>query len=249
MTLVLFGGAAAVAQTIEPVHFSSQDKSLDAAPTAAPNGPTNLQALAIGTRDVVLLWQDNSNNETSFVVEGRASSETTFTALNPVPANVDAVFVTVPSSTPPGTTFFFRVRATNSSGNSAYSNVASVTTLTSDACVPSDTAMCLNSNRFRVQAMFLTPQGQSGDAHTVKLTENSGYLWFFGADNIEAIVKVLNACTPQFNRYWVFAGGLTNVRVLLAVTDTAHAATKVYINQQNRAFQPIEDAQAFATCP
>ena len=30
----------------------------------------------------------------------------------------------------------------------------------------------------------------------VPLTSDSGYFWFFDADNIELVVKVLDACTP-----------------------------------------------------
>ena len=57
----------------------------------------------------------------------------------------------------------------------------------------------------------------------MKLTDDSGYLWFFDADNIELIVKVLDGCGVN-NRYWVFAGGLTNVEVDIIVTDTPRAS-------------------------
>jgi hypothetical protein len=82
----------------------------------------------------------------------------------------------------------------------------------------------------------------------VKLTSDSGYLWFFGSANIEAVVKVLDGCGTN-NRYWVFAGGLTNVRVVLKVTDTMTGLIKKYVNPQGTAFQPIQDVSAFATCP
>src|SRR5262249_31785230 len=132
-------------------------------------------------------------------------------------ANVVAVFI---SSLTPNTSYDFRVRASNNIGTSAYSNIATAMTFATDSpCTATSTAMCLNANRFRVQAMYNTPQGLNGNAHTVPLTTDSGYLWFFSDTNIEAIVKVLNACTAGAgNHYWVFAGGLTNVRVLLAVT-------------------------------
>jgi hypothetical protein len=65
---------------------------------------------------------------------------------------------------------------------------------------------------------------------------------------VEAVTKVLNGC-PLNNRYWVFAGGLTNVRTVISVTDTQTGATKSYINPQGVAFQPIQDTSAFATCP
>jgi hypothetical protein len=58
----------------------------------------------------------------------------------------------------------------------------------------------------------------------------------------------LNACTLN-SRFWVFAGGLTNVRVVMTVTDTQTGTVKTYTNPQGVAFQPIQDTSAFATCP
>jgi len=242
------GGTAAFAQTLEPIGVP-EEQSFDKA-TTLPAAPTNLQVQAVTSTAVVLLWQDNANNESEFLVEGRPASSPTFTQIGSTPANVVAVFVT---SLDPNTTYFFRVRASNNIGTSAYSNVASATTPATDSpCTATSTAMCLQNNRFLVQAMFYTPQGLNGQAEAVKLTSDSGYLWFFSDTNIEAIVKVLNACTTASgNHYWVFAGGLTNVRVLLTVTDTgvSPAKAKAYINPQNLAYQPIQDTLAFATCP
>jgi hypothetical protein len=83
----------------------------------------------------------------------------------------------------------------------------------------------------------------------VTLTGESGYFWFFDPGNVEVTVKVLNACALN-NRYWVFAAGMTNVRVVLTVTDTkTGTATKTYTNPQGRVFRSILDTGAFATCP
>jgi len=61
------------------------------------------------------------------------------------------------------------------------------------------------------------------------------------------VVKVLNGCGVDSN-YWVFAGGLTNVQVVMTVTDTQTGAVKTYVNPQGQAFRPIQDTAAFA-CP
>jgi len=62
------------------------------------------------------------------------------------------------------------------------------------------------------------------------------------------VIKVLNAC--GFNsRYWTFAGGLTDVNVVMTVTDTQTGAITIYTNPQAISFQPIQDTDAFATCP
>jgi len=84
----------------------------------------------------------------------------------------------------------------------------------------------------------------------VTLTSDSGYFWFFNPANIEVVVKVLRACSQAAPRYWVFAAGLTNVEVTLQVTDTqAGGSPKTYLNPLNTPFQPIQDTDAFATCP
>jgi hypothetical protein len=114
-------------------------------------------------------------------------------------------------------------------------------------CVPSATAMCLQGDRFKVEATFKTADGTSGTAQTVRLTDDSGYLWFFAAGNVETIVKVLNGCGLT-QHFWVFAGGLTNVQVMIKVTDTQNAISKSYINPLNTPFQPLQDTGAFV-CP
>jgi hypothetical protein len=87
----------------------------------------------------------------------------------------------------------------------------------------------------------------TGNGQAVSLTGDTGYFWFFSTSNVEMVVKVVSGCT--FNsRYWVFAGGLTNVNVVMTVTDTQTGAVKTYVNPQGTAFQPIQDTNAFV-CP
>ena len=118
---------------------------------------------------------------------------------------------------------------------------------TTPLCVPGDTRLCLNGGRFQVEAQW-TANGSSGAAHAVPMTSDTGYFWFFADTNVEMVIKVLNAC--GFNqRYWVYAGGLTSVKVHLTVTDTQTGVVKTYDNPQGTPFRPIQDSSAFATCP
>jgi hypothetical protein len=117
----------------------------------------------------------------------------------------------------------------------------------SSPCTPSSTALCLSGGRFRVTAAWESATA-SGDGTGVQLTPDTGYFWFFESTNVEMIVKVLNGCSIN-NNYWVFSGGLTNVRVTVYVTDTQNGNVRTYINPVNVAFQPIQDTSAFSTCP
>ncbi len=115
------------------------------------------------------------------------------------------------------------------------------------ACAPGFNALCVSGSRFRLEAEWQDGAGHHGLANAVQLTAETGYFWFFDDHNVELVVKVLNACSP-FQRFWVFAAGLTNVQVDLKITDSLTGATKTYTNPQGRAFQPIQDTGAFATC-
>jgi Leucine-rich repeat (LRR) protein len=115
-------------------------------------------------------------------------------------------------------------------------------------CAPSSTNLCLSGGRFKVEVAWKTPDGQTGAGQAVALTPDTGYFWFFSASNVEMVLKVLNACGFN-NRFWVYAGGLTNVQVTVTVTDTANGTVRTYMNPQGTSFRPIQDSSAFATCP
>lgn len=117
-----------------------------------------------------------------------------------------------------------------------------------EACTPGNNRLCLAGSRFRIEATWTTQDGGTGPGRAVPLTSDTGYFWFFNSANVEMFVKVLNGCGVN-NRFWVFAGGLTDTRVRLTVTDTRTGASKVYNNPQGTAFRPIQDTAAFATCP
>jgi len=115
-------------------------------------------------------------------------------------------------------------------------------------CVADETTVCLGDGRFRLRAQWRTGDGQSGSGRGVKLTEDTAYFWFFNASNVEMVVKVLDGCGLNARR-WVFAGGLTNVRVELNATDTVTGIPRTYVNPQGEQFQPIQDTDAFDACP
>lgn len=111
-------------------------------------------------------------------------------------------------------------------------------------------SLFLNDGRFEVTVDWENDQGQSGQGVPSPLTDETGYFYFFNPENVELVVKVLNACNLDgFHKYWVFAAGLTNVEVTLTVTDTQTGAVRTYMNPQGQAFLPIQDTSAFDTCP
>src|SRR5712692_3439890 len=83
-----------------------------------PTAPTNLSATAVSTTQINLSWTDTSNNEASFKIERKTGSGGTYSQIATVGTNVVSFGNTGLAA---GTTYFYRVRAENSSGNSSYS--------------------------------------------------------------------------------------------------------------------------------
>lgn len=92
---------------------------------AAPAAPTSLTASSNITGSVALAWQDKSNNELSFSIERSTSSSSGFAVVGSVNFNLTSF---TNQGLPSNTTYYYRVRAVNSSGNSGYSNVVSIKT-------------------------------------------------------------------------------------------------------------------------
>ncbi|MCI0590483.1 MAG: fibronectin type III domain-containing protein [Gammaproteobacteria bacterium] len=72
-----------------------------------------------------LSWTDNSSNETRFKIERKTGPRGKFVQIATVGANVTTYQNTGLTA---GTSYFYRVRANNASGDSTYSNTATVTT-------------------------------------------------------------------------------------------------------------------------
>jgi hypothetical protein len=125
--------------------------------------------------------------------------------------------------------------------------IAAIKTSSVGACAASTTTLCLDNNRFAVTTTWQKADGTSGLGTAIPLASDTGAFWFFSATNYEMMVKVLSGCSID-DRYWVFAGGLTNVAVKMVVTDTQTNATRTYTNPQGAPFQPLQDTNAFA-CP
>ena len=118
------------------------------------------------------------------------------------------------------------------------------------ACVPDGQTLCLQDGRFEVTASWRDFEGNLGPAFVNQVTGDSGEMWFFNENNVELLVKVLDACSlPDFQNFWVFAAGLTNVEVQVTVRDTQADETWTYGNDLGEPFGPVLDTDAFDTCP
>jgi ELWxxDGT repeat protein len=97
------------------------------------------------------------------------------------------------------------------------------------ACQPSDTALCLQGGRFRIEARWRDFQGNNGTGRAIPLTGDTGTFWFFSPSNVEVLLKVLDGRGLN-DHFWVFYGALSSVEYSLTVTDTQTGLARRYSN-------------------
>ena len=103
---------------------SPENATTDPAP-AIPAAPSNLSATAISKTRIDLSWTDNADNETGFKIERSKRVNTNFSQIDTVGQDVTSYNDTTVKKK---TLYYYRVRATNANGDSAYSNEASART-------------------------------------------------------------------------------------------------------------------------
>jgi hypothetical protein len=86
----------------------------------------------------------------------------------------------------------------------------------------------------RFQATIQRGAPSTAAATAVRLTQESGYFWFFDRDNAEVTLKVLDGRAVN-GHFWVFAASMTDVPFTLTITDlgspgcgSGHCATQTY---------------------
>ena len=107
---------------------------LTGAEGAEIQAPSNLQATAVSDSQINLSWTDRSDNEKGFIVE-RSSSTGSFAEIASLEPNTTTFADT---GLLPGVTYFYRVKAYNGEGESAYSNEASAITWEAVPQAPGD---------------------------------------------------------------------------------------------------------------
>ena len=210
-----------------------------------PAAPTNLRADALTFGQIEISWSDNSNNETRFEIEERLV-DGEFVGIGTAPRNTTSMTI---ESIPEASFRAYRVRAVNPDGVSPFSNEAGTTTRARIGdCPVSDSVLCLREGRFEVSVDWESADGAMGQGVATPLSDDTGHFWFFDPANIEMVIKVLDACGPPFDRFWVFSGGLTDVEVTITVIDRQGGTAKTYFNQLSTPFRPVQDTNAFDTC-
>jgi hypothetical protein len=111
-------------------------------------------------------------------------------------------------------------------------------------CLPNADRLCLGDGRFELGVTWNAPAAGTGAGKAVALTRDTGYFWFFGQDNVELVVKVLDGRTIN-DHFWVFYGSLSDVAWTLKVEDLLTGGERLYGNPQGQ-LASRGDTQALA---
>jgi hypothetical protein len=103
-------------------------------------------------------------------------------------------------------------------------------TAATGGCAADARTLCL-LGRYEVEVTWKTVAGQAGVGTAIPDSDNSGFFWFFGPENLELVVKILDG-TGINGKIWVFYGSLSDVEYTVKVTDTVTGKVKTYRNQQ-----------------
>ena len=112
-----------------------------------PAAPSGLRITSVTSGSVILAWTDNSNNETGFKIQRKQGATGTYTQIGTPGANA-TTYTDNDTALLDGTQYYYKVSATNSAGDSPFSNeVNGITTLKSPTSL---TATAVSSSQINL---------------------------------------------------------------------------------------------------
>ena len=112
-------------------------------------------------------------------------------------------------------------------------------------CSSGDASLCLLDSRYEVTVDWSRTDGGRGPATTVPGgTNNSGLFYFFGPDNWEILIKVLDGCAIN-GHHWVYAASATDLGLDITVTDTVTGSIWRYEKEPGVPAPAITESEAF----
>jgi hypothetical protein len=110
------------------------------------------------------------------------------------------------------------------------------------SCTADANSLCLNQGRFKVTVAFQTSTA-TGAGVAIPLSDDTGTFWFFSNNNRELMIKVVDGRAVN-QKFWFFAGALSDVAYTITVTDLTTTTVKTYVATQGHQ-AAINDTSAF----
>src|SRR5690349_11573889 len=187
--------------------------SLSAIPSV-PIAPSSLTANAVSTSQINFAWTDNSFNESGFKIERKTGTSGTYSQITTSAAGVTSFNDTGRQLS---TQYFYRVRATNLGGDSAYSNEA--TAMTSNL-LPSVSLTSPSAGTVFIAPASIMLSASASDADgTVSKVE------FF-----QGSTKLGEDLTAPYNFNWANASAGTYSLTAKATDDNGGVTTSTAVN-------------------
>jgi fibronectin type 3 domain-containing protein len=199
-----------------------------ATPSLLPTAPSGLTATTNSATQITLAWVDNSTNETGFLVDRKTGASGAWSQIASLGANVRTFSNTGLAAS---TTYYYRVRATNGNGNSAYSNEAGATT-SAAACSSGTTPIGVGSSATGTLATTdcssTVRTGRYYDNFTFAATAGTRYTITLNAAAFDAYLYLLGS-TGQTLAFDDDGNGGTNAKIVFSPTTsgtlTIHASS------------------------
>ncbi len=154
----------------------------------APAAPSGLGAAPASATSVSLNWTNNSSNQTAFYLDRATDAAFTSSLVTQTLASTLSSYTDTMTGLAPGLTFYYRIRATNNAGSSAFSNSASAAIPLAPP-KPSD-AQVLSVTSSQVDLAWTDNAGRLADGYNVLRAVNHGAFVLY------ASLPALNATAP-----------------------------------------------------
>jgi len=208
--------------------YSGYSNEVMAATPPPPTPPSGLTATTNSATQITLAWVDNSPNETGFLLERKTGESVTWLQIASLGTNVRTFSNT---GLTPSTTYYYRVRATNSNGNSAYSNEAGATT-NPPPCSSGTTPIGVGGIAMGILAATdcssTVRMGRYYDNFTFAATAGTRYTITLNAAAFDAYLYLLGS-TGQTLAFDDDGNGGTNAKIVFSPTTsgtlTIHASS------------------------
>ena len=193
-----------------------------ASSSSIPTAPTSLTGNALSSSQISLSWADNALNEDGFKIERCAGSScSAFTQIASVGANVTTY---TNSSLSASTTYTYRVRAFNISGDSGYSNTASVTTLAPPPAPTAPSALTATGGKLQV-ALSWADTASTEDGFVIERCTGSGCVNFAQIATVTANIKAYTNKSLKRATTYTYRVRAYNVGGYSGYSNTAVAKT------------------------
>lgn len=204
------GGYANGLYTLTAKAYDRVGKNRESAPVSVtvenetpPAAPANLRATVLSSSAIQLDWESRSSNETNFRLERSSTGGTS--GFQEVAVTGRGAETFTDTGLGAGTTYWYRVRASNSAGYSDYSNVISATTNAAsggdgddygdygdgDTPSPPNTPSGLSGTALSDKKIKLTWNDTSADEDVFEIQQSSDNAYFTSAGETTANVTTI----------------------------------------------------------